>query len=131
MKLTRVALCLLLGPFLSLLLCTVSFVQDFPLKNAYSQLKSPFEVDLVDYMNSYRDSRCPIEVESLRKFDYAGAKAILIPSVPGRHTGEKLHRYGHMKLRAVLSSLPLAPKFQLAPITCQFSSVGSISEDWL
>lgn len=106
-------------------------MQDFPLKNQYSQPRSLFEDDLLDYFGSFRDSRCPLEIDSLRKFDYAAAKAILIPSVPGRHTGAKLHRYGHLRLRHHLSQLPLGFKFFSAPISCQYSSVGSLSEDWL
>lgn len=113
-------------------MCVVVAVFPPPaLKNQYSQPTSLFEDDLLDYFSSYRDMRCPLEIDSLRQFDYAAAKAILIPSVPGRHTGAKLHRYGHMRLRAHLSKLPLDPKFLSAPVTCQYSSVGSISEEWL
>ena len=82
-------------------------------------------------MRAYRDSRCPIEVDSLARFDFSGAKAILIPSVPGRHVAPTMHRYGHMKMRSILGRQVLPQKFHQAPVVAQYSSVGSVSEEWL
>jgi len=108
----------------------VSFVQDFPRKNACSPPRSAFEDDLLDYLAAYRS--CGLDVaDELRKFDFSTAKAILIPSVPGFHRGTALHRYGHMKVRAVLSREPMEEKFASAPVIAQFSSVGSTSEKWV
>jgi hypothetical protein len=107
-----------------------SFVQDFPRKNQRSPRGSDFETSLLDYVEPYR-SRGGLDVAALREFDFSAAKAVLIPSVPGFHTGAAMHRYGHMRLRAVLAREPLAPKFAQAPIVAQFSSLGSISEKWL
>lgn len=107
----------------------VSYVQDFPRKTAASPPTSMFEKDLVDYFRSY--ARSGLDVTELAQFDFSSAKVILIPSVPGRHQGESLHKYGHMKLRRVLSEEVLPDKFAKAPITAQFSSIGNISETWL
>lgn len=107
-----------------------SFVQDFPRKNQCSPRGSDFETALLDYVEPYR-SRGGLDVAALRDFDFSAAKAVLIPSVPGYHTGAAMHRYGHMRLRAVLSREPLPAKFAQAPIVAQFSSLGSISEKWL
>jgi tyrosyl-DNA phosphodiesterase-1 len=89
-----------------------------------------FEDDLLDYLESYR-AKSGLSIKQLRDYDFSTAKAILIPSVPGTHTGAAIHKYGHMKIRQVLSREPIPSKFAQAPIVAQFSSMGSTTKKWL
>jgi len=88
---------------------------------------SDFEADLLDYLHRYQ----PMDVSELRRYDYSSARAVLVPSVPGYHTGINLHRYGHMKMRALLGKQHFAGKFASAPVIAQCSSLGSLPEHWL
>ena len=45
--------------------------------------------------------------------------------------GAKLNSYGHMALRRLLSRERFPDSFAQAPLIAQFSSLGSLSEDWL
>ncbi len=53
------------------------------------------------------------------------SQVILIPSVPGTHKGSALHRYGHMKTRAVLAREPMHEKFHKTAVVAQVSDVMS------
>lgn len=50
--------------------------------------------------------------------------------VPGP-SGEALHRWGHMRVRALLSEAGLDPCFRDSPLIAQFSSLGSWSSNQL
>ena len=45
--------------------------------------------------------------------------------------GAKLNSYGHMALRRLLSREHFPDSFAQAPMIAQFSSLGSLNEDWL
>jgi tyrosyl-DNA phosphodiesterase-1 len=130
----------------------------------------PFEDDLVSYLESYRYStpqswcttgRTLSEVSQsqilsdksmsllslIRKYDFSKAYAVLIPSIPGKHSlrGD----FGYLKLRKAIQEHVIAhrgnndstdasiadskPSARQAstPIICQFSSMGSLSSKWL
>ena len=62
-------------------------------------------------------------------------RVFIIGSSPGRHTDNRKHCFGHMKLRKVLNEHG-PPKDQVRswPVTGQFSSVGSLGptkDNWL
>ncbi|KAL7494804.1 hypothetical protein ACHAWT_003432 [Skeletonema menzelii] len=73
----------------------------------------------------------------IRQYDYSSAYAVLIPSVPGYHTGMAIKKYGYLKLRQEIidlfpSSQSLGEKKKKKPpMVCQISSLGSLSEKWL
>jgi tyrosyl-DNA phosphodiesterase-1 len=103
--------------------------QDFPLKDpSASQSANDFEETLCDFLTTMQ---LPQHATKLRAFDFSSAKVVLISSVPGYHGGQKLHQYGHMKLRRFLSAETFAHKFRSAPIACQTSSLGNSSGKWL
>lgn len=125
----------------------------------------PFEDDLVAYLESYRyttrQSWCngsqtqtrtlsdkPMSlVNLLRLYDFSSAYAVLIPSVPGRHSETNARNFGYFKLQTAikehvsdhynhsgsaeknLSKLTAKPLH--SPVICQFSSMGSLSAKWL
>ena len=134
------------------------FVQDFPLKpreDVKQPAKQPtqhheqaeaewdsawwlhndFERTLCEYFQSYAAVGLDL-LPLLCRFDYRAARCILIPSAPGTYTGAQMARFGHMKVRAVLQRelvLDTADSAHLAaaPITAQFSSLGSVQAKWL
>ena len=121
--------------------------QDFPKKTARQSAThetSEFEEDLVRYLNRLgwrgRDEGARlghVGPEAFRAFDFAGAGAKLIASVPGRHGGadprdrREASIWGHPALRRALAKMAFSPTFRDAPIVGQFSSIGSFSEKWL
>ena len=82
-----------------------------------------------------------LSLEWVRQYDYAGARARLVASVPGtsagsaagRHSGAALHRWGHMRLRELLAAEGLADRFEDSSLVLQFSSLSSVGNDtkWL
>ncbi|KAL7515998.1 hypothetical protein ACHAWX_001056 [Stephanocyclus meneghinianus] len=114
-----------------------------------------FEEDLVTYIESYRYSIRYISdkdislVNLIRQYDYSSAYAVLIPSVPGKHSISKADNFGYLKLRKAIretfcshcshrastkvrnaNNKPSAQQTR-SPIICQFSSMGSLSSKWL
>jgi len=115
------------------------FVQDFPLKKRPGG-QSDFERTLTDHvkainMHHPRDefgefapeattfARAVIDRISRYNFN---AEVVLIASVPGRHTGENLEKYGHLKLKRELRGLDGVPTS--APLVMQASSISSMLE---
>ncbi|KAL7481428.1 hypothetical protein ACHAW6_007105 [Cyclotella cf. meneghiniana] len=132
-----------------------------------------FEEDLVTYIESYRystrQSWCTSQqytpggiysqstltdkdmslVNLIRQYDYSSAYAVLIPSVPGKHSVSRADNFGYLKLRKAIretlcshcrhrgptkvrnaNNKPSAQQTRF-PIICQFSSMGSLSSKWL
>jgi hypothetical protein len=42
-----------------------------------------------------------LDLRWIRCYDYTACRARLLGAVPGRHTGEKLGRWGHMQVRGL------------------------------
>ena len=121
------------------------YVQDFPRKrrgngggssspssSPSSTPSSPFEQDLIEYIDSYQlppinwgahggaqggrgggSFSSPFSASSasslcdvLREFDFSAAYGRLVGSTPGRHSGgNAIERWGHHKLRALVASI--------------------------
>ena len=122
-----------------------AFIQDFPLKTAGSPNSSQFEDDLVDYMTTYgyanrkkwgRQQECATTLcDELKRYDFIGAKGVLIASTPGYYdlgtSTAGAHNRGYLKLsRAIRENCP-ASSSSSQPIVCQFSSIGALSERYL
>eukprot|EP00238_Polyblepharides_amylifera_P002102 CAMPEP_0196589920 /NCGR_PEP_ID=MMETSP1081-20130531/65019_1 /TAXON_ID=36882 /ORGANISM="Pyramimonas amylifera, Strain CCMP720" /LENGTH=421 /DNA_ID=CAMNT_0041912857 /DNA_START=72 /DNA_END=1337 /DNA_ORIENTATION=- len=116
--------------------------QDFPLKGSQGAppVTSPFEEELMEYMLAlgWKGTEWSMNGESrstspatLRQFDFSKAEVRLVGSVPGYHRGTALHKWGHMKLRTLLSQEAFPREFCNSPVACQFSSLGSINPRWL
>ena len=98
---------------------------------------SDFERHFLAYFQVLGQGNVPVStlVAHLRRFDFSAATAQLVASVPGRHTGPELSRWGHMRLRALLLNEPPTDAARLAgrrtSLVCQYSSQGSIKEGWM
>lgn len=81
---------------------------------------------------------CLLLGSSLRQYDFRAARVALVPSAPGtgkkQYKGADLHKYGHMRVRALLSQEQ--KKRSLAnlnegghKIVLQFTSLASLSSN--
>lgn len=119
------------------------WMQDFPYKSGVGQdsKSSPFENDLVEYLQALEWGGCTANVSGLgevrvnaaffRRFDYSSALVRLVGSVPGYHQGRNLTKWGHLKLRTVLQEQCFDEQFKRSPSVYQFSSLGSLDEKWM
>eukprot|EP00941_MAST-03F_sp_MAST-3F-sp1_P001629 g1629.t1 len=124
------------------------YCQDFPLKTSKCDKRSDFEDTLVDYIKSYlKHGGTAAEkktwpgfgnkmnlAELLRKYDFSRAYGHLIPSVPGYHMNEEMHKYGQIRVAKILESEDLVFPSSLASesnIICQFSSFSSTPKRFL
>ena len=62
-----------------------------------------FKTDLIDYLKSYNSKEIEYWIKLFERHDLSSAKVFLIGSVPGRHVNNNKLRFGHMKLKQVLS----------------------------
>lgn len=124
------------------------FYQDFPLKAAAAggpagaaaaprvppaPAGSDFAAALLAYIRKLAipaDALAAVEA-AVHGADFSSARVALVASTPGRHTGAALGAFGHMRARAVLAQQGFAGEFRNAPIACQFSSLGSLTQPWL
>jgi len=101
-------------------------------KQTFSQSK--FKADLIEYLNAYKKFEIDDWVHIIEHCDITNIDNVrLIGSVPGRHVGNLLNSWGHMKLRSVLKST-LKPVDSEWPVLGQFSSIGSLGpskDKWL
>mmetsp|Transcript_19267 Transcript_19267/g.33254 ORF Transcript_19267/g.33254 Transcript_19267/m.33254 type:complete len:467 (-) Transcript_19267:635-2035(-) len=109
--------------------------QDFPPKDFGSESSSPFEDDLCDYLAALKlpDQAASQLQQLVAHHDLSSARGALVASVPGFHFGPKLNKYGHMRVRRLLSKEPLpGPDWRTASqLVMQCSSMGSLSDKWL
>lgn len=70
----------------------------------------------------------------LNKFDFSDAEVDLVASVPGRHDGAKLNRFGQYRVRALLAedshAVPRVPVSSGGALLYKCSSVGSLSKSY-
>ena len=103
-----------------------------------------FRADLLEYLAAYgptTQGRGLVSVKRLREMlerhDLSRAAGVrLVASVPGRHRGNQLGRWGHLKLRSLIKPLhaeELGQQRMDSQIICQYSSVGSLGpeEKWV
>eukprot|EP00818_Percolomonas_sp_WS_P009379 CAMPEP_0117445140 /NCGR_PEP_ID=MMETSP0759-20121206/5632_1 /TAXON_ID=63605 /ORGANISM="Percolomonas cosmopolitus, Strain WS" /LENGTH=615 /DNA_ID=CAMNT_0005237287 /DNA_START=105 /DNA_END=1952 /DNA_ORIENTATION=+ len=108
------------------------WAQDFPLKNLSSSRKktSEFQEDLIQFLQAH-ETTPSLHTEFLEKYDFSGARATLVTSIPGLYNGSSIDQYGHAslhrKLRKAFTQLGegTTPKNTRAFYGC--SSLGSLS----
>ena len=104
--------------------------------SAASALKmSEFASDLLAYLNAYgaAGTKCldPWK-RAIAEHDMSTAKVKIVASVPGRHTAAMRYKWGHPRLRELLSSGCTLPSGW--PVVGQFSSIGSLGaspQSWM
>ncbi|XP_072129065.1 tyrosyl-DNA phosphodiesterase 1 isoform X1 [Mobula birostris] len=94
-----------------------------------------FKRDLIDYLASYRSSGLAEWIDHVKQHDLSLTRVYLIGSTPGRHQGYEKQKWGHLKLRKVLSGCASSVASRESwPLIGQFSSIGSLGGDetkWL
>ena len=119
------------------------YLEDFPLKSEESKKDTcAFENTLLDYLDTYRYTEPRVWAQGeepdflrsvIRRYDYSSASVVLLPCTPGLHRLDAKELRGHLKLREAIAQYtkPYATTDPGRPIVCQFSSVGSLSENYL
>lgn len=92
-----------------------------------------FKEDLLEYISTYNKPNLNCWCDIIRSHDLTSAKVVLVGSVPGRHKGMEMHKWGHPKLAKALTAYT---KSDIAGwhVVGQFSSIGSLGTDkdkWL
>ena len=66
----------------------------------------------------------------LPRIDFSAAQAVLLPSVPGKHTGRDKSKYGHLKLRRLLEQEHIPPELFAPPSLPSSSSSSTFRAHW-
>jgi tyrosyl-DNA phosphodiesterase-1 len=113
------------------------WTQAFPRKQDDAPGLSDFEDQLVAYLTCthWLGGTLPcgeaVTAASLRAFDFSGARAALVASVPGRHINGALRAYGHMRVRALLEAERFDASLIGSDIVLQFAAVAKVTPQWL
>lgn len=108
------------------------WVQDFPRRD--DSVDCQFRTDLCDYLHQYTvvaaETREDVEVfiRHIRRFDMTSAVVSLVASVPGYKVGAERAKYGHLRMRKLLSERHHA---SCRVLVAQSSSTTVSSENWL
>ena len=110
--------------------------------NGSDSSRGGFHADLYDYYaamrkcgmnpptnwepNNEQDAWRRLDLKFLDEFDFSSATARLIGSIPGRHNGAALGKWGHMRVREILDGESPGAKF--SHLLFQFSSLSSVGE---
>lgn len=94
-----------------------------------------FKRDLLEYLGSYRAPELADWIEHIKQHDLSETRVYLIASTPGRYQGPAMEKWGHLRLRKLLSehTRPIQNE-ERWPVIGQFSSIGSMGLDktkWL
>ncbi|KAL6477412.1 hypothetical protein MHYP_G00132470 [Metynnis hypsauchen] len=97
--------------------------------------RTHFKRDLLEYLRAYRAPELAEWIERIKEHDLSETRIYLIGSTPGRFQGPDMEKWGHLKLRKLLSehTCPVQNAEQW-PVIGQFSSIGSMGLDktkWL
>jgi len=108
-----------------------AYIRDFPLRASSvssSASSSSFGSDLEGFlMDAYGHHLGARELAGkLRRYDFSGAGAALVASVPGNHPRGS-SAYGHRRLRALMRGRVAGR----AEVVAQCSSLGSLQAEWL
>ncbi|CAM9632280.1 unnamed protein product [Choristocarpus tenellus] len=90
-----------------------------------------FEDTLKDYFDALGGKVVRLFARTLSLYNFSAATAALVPSVPGYHTGRNLHKYGHMRVRALLENEAFPNSGDRDGISAQFSSLATVPEGFL
>jgi tyrosyl-DNA phosphodiesterase-1 len=99
-----------------------------------------FEDDFVQYLEAYKEEKINKLAKRLRKLDFSKCRAVIVASVPGRHSGTNKEKWGHVKsithpnpsVRNELSKVSIVDS-KHQDLIFQFSSIGTLGKPaaWL
>ncbi|KAJ3180493.1 tyrosyl-DNA phosphodiesterase 1 [Geranomyces variabilis] len=100
-------------------------------KKSATDVPCAFERDLMEYFDEYGSSLRAWR-DRMAAYDWSPVRAVLVGSVPGRHTGAALRKWGHLRLRRCLERVTLPPSC-VADSVLIAQVVGSLgtNDSWL
>ncbi|XP_006632336.1 tyrosyl-DNA phosphodiesterase 1 [Lepisosteus oculatus] len=89
--------------------------------------RTQFKHDIIEYLEAYRSPTLNEWADRIKEHDLSETRVHLIGSTPGRYQGANMKKWGHLKLRKLLSenTQPI-PNAESWPVVGQFSSIGSM-----
>ena len=120
-----------------------STLNTIPEKKAVPEGSFDFDGDFIQNLKSFVQSLMPHKTQNYKDLleinidDYliSDIDIVLIASIPGRHAGEDIEKYGHKRVASVLNKIgfvdPVAMKSKKHVLTYQTSSVGNLDEKFL
>lgn len=113
-----------------------AYLRDFPLRSIDDIDKIGVECDFEQTLSEYvlRSMSTPDStqvVSRLARHDFSSAGVALVSSTPGKHVGDDIFKFGHMRLRKLLSKEIFDHNARESAVICQFSSLGSTRADWI
>ncbi|KAI6651995.1 Tyrosyl-DNA phosphodiesterase 1-like isoform X1 [Oopsacas minuta] len=105
----------------------------FPMGESKVESLSPFQMDLIEYLQAYQAKVFDFSIEKILKHEMQNITVRLIASIPGYHKGSELQKWGHLKMKRVLQQIKSKEVKSDWPLIAQFSSIGSLgkSPEWL
>ncbi|VDO03054.1 unnamed protein product [Rodentolepis nana] len=67
--------------------------------------KTNFRADLIQYLEAYDSRQLDHWLDIIKNHDFSSIKVWLIASVPGRHKGNRMNLFGHLKLASIYPSV--------------------------
>lgn len=90
-----------------------------------------FKKDFTEYLHTYKAPEMFGWEALVHQTDCSAINVFFIASVPGYHEGSDVHRWGHSRLRSILSKhAELPDNAEQWPVVCQSSAVGSFGEQY-
>jgi tyrosyl-DNA phosphodiesterase-1 len=108
------------------------WMQDFP--RCDTPTASELGRDFVDQLSRFlrQIGRCEQWLALLPLHNFDTVLVRLVISLPGTHRGAEMHRWGHLRMRALLRThQPMPGSFLRPAVMAQISSVGRLSDAWL
>lgn len=120
----------------------ISLMKEKPVKKQVSQGEFDFDQDFTDGLKVFTQALIPIKASyksildiDIDEYFISDIDIVLIPSIPGRHTGEDLSKYGHTRVRSVLDKIGYHKSQSLSTkkytLSYQTSSIGNLDEKFL
>lgn len=113
-----------------------AYMRDFPLRRDDAgdgvRVECDFGRELREYvMRSIRIEERDEIISRILRHDFSSAGVAIVSSVPGKHGGDNFSKFGHMRLRHLLSSETFDHGAGDSAVICQFSSLGSLRPEWV
>ena len=110
------------------------WLQNFPRKAAAAEA-SEFEIELLGLLTALGwpgRTGTRLSVDTLRGYDFSSARVKLVASVKGKHCGDDVVKYGHRRLRALLSKQRFDAKFGAggSRLVAQVSSIPTLKQEF-
>jgi hypothetical protein len=106
--------------------------QDFPKLNGSEISLGPVASEFCSYLKDFVNSLHVMDnLSFLDNYNYQLAKVFLVASVPGVYSGSHREKWGHLRMRSLLSRFNWPSELMDIPTDIQTSNIGQLDKEWL